>query len=621
MPRLAAPAIEHEERAGGGCLLWSRDPLAQGPAQLGAWLRRWAGERPEATFLAEREGDGWRRLSWRDALDHAQRLGQALVERGASLERPVMILSGNGIEHGLLTLAGFLVGAPVVPVSVAYSLRSHDHARLRALTALLTPGLVFAAEGEPYAAALEAVLEASRAGEGDAAEGGAAEVVTLSPAPGLGATPFAELLAGAPGDAFRDAAAAVGPDTVAKILLTSGSTGTPKGVLNTHRMLCANQQALAQVWPFVEEAPPVLVDWLPWSHTFGGNHDLNLVLRNGGTLYVDDGRPQAGAAFAPTLRNLREVQPTIQFNVPVGYALLVQALEDDPSLARAFFERVQAVFYAAAALPQDAWARLDAAAEGAIGERVWLTTAWGCTETSPLVTSAHFSSESAGNIGVPVPGCELLLAPVEGKLELRVRGPNVTPGYHRDPERSAAAFDAEGFYRTGDAATLIDPAQPPRGVSFSGRVAEDFKLRSGTWVHVGALRTAVLSAAGGLLSAAVVLGQDQERPALAAWLDPGEAARVLEVAGEDAQEDLPALLRSAALHAALRARLQAYNAEQGGSRQVVRVLLLADPPSLDAGELTDKGYVNVGRVLERRPDLLARAYAQQPAADVVVVDP
>ncbi|MEZ6183475.1 MAG: feruloyl-CoA synthase [Planctomycetota bacterium] len=603
VPHVAAPAIDHEPRPGGGCLLRARAPLGPVPPRLGVWLERWAAERPRETFLAERAGDGWRRLSWADALDQAQRLGQALLERGASPERPTLILSGNGIEHGLLTLAGYLVGAPVVPVSVAYSLRSADHAQLRAITQLLTPGLVFAAEGEPYAAALDAVAAASEA---------PLERVTCSPTPG--ATPFAELLRSTPGDGFREAAAAVGPQSVAKLLLTSGSTGAPKAVLNTHGMLCANQQALAQAWPFVEEAPPVLVDWLPWSHTFGGNHDLHLVLRNGGTLYVDDGRPQPGAAFAPTLRNLREVRPTIQFNVPAGHALLVQALEQDPALARAFFERVQAVFYAGAALPQDTWARLDAAAERAIGERVWLTTAWGATETSPLVTSAHFPAEAAGNIGVPVPGCELLLAPVDGKLELRVRGPNVTPGYHRDPKRTRAAFDAEGFYRTGDAATLFDPEAPARGVRFSGRVAEDFKLRSGTWVHVGALRTAALSAAGGLLSAAVVLGQDRERPALAAWLDPGEAARVLAGApGEDPT-------RAPALHAALAARLQAYNAQQGSSRQIARVLLLADAPSLDAGELTDKGYVNAGRVLERRPDLAQRAYAPEPAADVVVVD-
>ncbi|MFT4624926.1 MAG: feruloyl-CoA synthase [Myxococcota bacterium] len=600
VPALAPAEVQVEHRPDGTFVLRSTTPLRPSAPCLGQWLTRWAAERPDETVLAERHPDvaGWRRLTWGDALADARAIGEALLARGLSLDRPVLVLSGNSLDHARVLFGGLLAGVPVVPVSVAYSLRSADHAQLSRIVDLVTPGLVFAEQGAAFATALDAV----------ALDG--VEVVTSTPCPERATTPLSELLATV--SSARLAAAAPGRDTVAKILLTSGSTGRPKGVLNTHGMLTANQEALAQVWPFVDASHPVLVDWLPWSHTFGGNHNLNLVLRNGGTLYIDDGRPAPGL-FEATLRNLEDVAPTLQFNVPVGYAMLATALEARPALRERFFSRLQGVFYAAAALPQQTWERLDAVAEQALGHRIWLTTAWGGTETSPLVTSAHFPSEDASNIGVPVPGCALKFVPTEGKLELRVSGPNVTPGYHRQPEVTARAFDDEGFYRIGDAGRLVDPAAPSRGVRFDGRVAEDFKLASGTWVNVGRLRTETLSAADGWLTAAVVAGHDTDAVVLLAWLEPGRAAAVAGASGEMAD-----WVQHPAVHAALQERLWR-DPSQGASRRVARVLLLVDPPALDAGEITDKGYVNAAAVLANRAAEVARCIRGE--GDDVVAPP
>lgn len=594
LPRLARPDIERRPLPGGGFVLTSRETLREPVANLGTWLTRWGRERPTGIALAERAPDGrWRTLSWWEAHTHARGLAQALLDRRLSGERPVMILSGNSLDHACLMFAGLLVGVPVVPVSTAYSLRSGDHAQLKHIAALVTPGLVFAEQGATYAQALAALDLPSDV-----------EIVTSDlRRSGVGTVGYHTLLGTTVGADLEERVRAVGPQTVAKILLTSGSTGRPKGVVNTHGMLTANQQALAQAWPFLDEQPPVIVDWLPWSHTFGGNHNLNLILRTGGTLYIDEGRPAPGL-FAPTIANLREIAPTLQFNVPAGYAMLAQALEADEELRRTFFSRLQGVFYAAAALPQATWEHLDRLAERTLGHRVWMTTSWGSTETSPLVTSAHFASEDAGNIGVPVPGCALKFVPNGQKLELRVRGPNVTPGYHRDPALGAAAFDEDGFYQIGDAGTLVDPEDPSAGVRFDGRVAEDFKLESGTWVNVGEVRTRALSALNGLVTSAVVAGHGRDEVVLLAWLDAALAGQI--AAGDPATDP--------AIHAAIRAGLRAYNDGQGASRRVARVLLLTDPPALDGGEITDKGYVNARAVLANRPDDVERCFAVGPRA-------
>jgi feruloyl-CoA synthase len=598
-----APAkITVEEAPGGASILRSELPLEPYEANLGSLLRKWADEAPGRLFLAERDpGGGWRRVTWAEAAAQAEAVGQALLDRRLGPERPLLILSGNSVDHALLTLGALLVGVPVVPVSVAYSQLSKDFGKLRAIAGLVGPGLVFAEQGQAFAAALGSL------------PGPPAEVVVAgAPPAGTDATQVAALLATRPTAAVGEAAGRVGPDSVAKILFTSGSTGEPKGVVTTHRMLCANQQSLAQVWPFAAATPPVLVDWLPWNHTFGGNHDFNLVLKHGGTLYVDGGRPAPGL-IEQTVANLREVSPTIYFNVPAGYHALLPHLEGDAGLAGRFFDRLQLLFYAGAALPQHLWERLEALSVRTTGQRVAMTSSWGSTETAPLATAAHFPLERAGNIGVPVPGVEVKLTPSGAKQELRVRGPNVTPGYLGRPDLTAAAFDDDGFYRVGDAGRLADPGDPAKGLLFDGRIAEDFKLTSGTWVPSGKVRVEALAAASPLLKDAVVAGADRDHVGLLVWLDPAAA-------GLPAADDADAVAGATAVREGLRRGLAAYNAAQTGSAtRVRRVLVMTEPPSIDAGEITDKGYVNQRATLERRHALVERLFAEPPGPDVIVL--
>jgi feruloyl-CoA synthase len=488
-----------------------------------------------------------------------------------------MVLSGNSRLHLVVALAAMSVGAPVVPVSVAYSLQSRDHAKLRAMVELAEPGLLVA-EDAPFAAAVRAVAGdrpvLSRAGD----------VPGSVPLDDFGAEPTAEV--------ERRCAALRGTD-LAKILFTSGSTGAPKGVLNPHGMLMANQQQIRQVWPFLAAEPPVLLDWLPWSHTFGGNHNLNMVLVNGGSLWIDDGRP-APPLIGRTVRNLPDVRPTLYFNVPAGYAALLPLLERDRAAAQAFLDRLRLGFFAAAALPQQLWDRLEklAAEQGAA---MRMTTAWGLTETAPAATAAHFPITRSDVLGVPLPGVELALVPVGAKTEVRVRGANVTPGYHRRPDLTAAAFDEHGFFRTGDAVAPVDPDDPTAGLVFRGRIAEDFKQATGTFVSVGTLRPKLLSAAGGLLADAVLCGQDGDCVTAMVWLHPDHAGRV-DAGG----------VPEPALRAELAAALDRLAAEGAGSSgRVERLLVLTEPAQLDAGEITDKGYVNQGAVRERRAGLVA----------------
>jgi len=599
-PALAPPQITSEASADGSLILRSAMALEPYEASLGQLLRHWARTTPDRVFLAERgPDDEWIELTWGEAGRKADAVAQALLDRGLGPQRPVMILSGNSIDHALLTLGAFLADVPVAPVSPAYSLMSKDFGKVKHIAALVKPGLVYAADAGPFGPVLSAV------------DFGGAELVLSK---GDGGTPFSELLATTPTRAVEAALESVGPDSVAKILFTSGSTALPKGVINTHGMLCANQQSLAQIWPFTQDTPPVLVDWLPWNHTFGGNHNWNLILKRGGTLYIDAGRP-APPLMPITVRNLTEIAPTIYFNVPAGYGALLPFLERDEALRAKFFERLDLIFYAAAALPQDLWTRLENVAREARGEPVMMTSSWGLTETSPLATAAHFPIDRAGVIGVPVPGVELKLVPVEDKLEMRVKGPNVTPGYLGEPELTAKAFDEDGWYRTGDAGKLEDPDDPNQGLVFDGRVVEDFKLLTGTFVSVGNLRVKALAAASPLLMDAVVCGEARDHVGLLAWLNLG-AAR--EIAGEP-EAELDTLVGHPAIHAYVRERIQAYNEDNpGSSTRVCRVVLLAEPPSLDANEITDKGYVNQRATLERRAAFVDALYAEPPGDEVIV---
>jgi feruloyl-CoA synthase len=563
--RFAPAEVELQRRSDGSLLLRSPQKLGDYARCLTDWLVRWSDRAPERIFLAERKGDAWRKVPYREAYGAVRRIGQALLDRGLGADRPVAILSDNSIDHALLALGAMHVGVPVAPVSPAYSLMSKDFGKLKYIFELVKPGLVFAAEPQKFGAALEAV--------------------------GARATPVSELLETNPGSTLEREHAKVGPETVAKILFTSGSTGIPKGVVNTHRMLCANQQMLAQAWPLVEARPPVLVDWLPWNHTFGGNHNFNLVLRNGGTLYVDGGKPVPGLVET-TVRNLKEVAPTLYFNVPRGYDLLLPFLEKDAELRRNFFRELEVLFYAAAALPQNLWDRLSRLAreENTSGEFSMLS-AWGSTETSPLATSVHFPMDRPGVIGLPVPGCTLKLVPSGDKLEVRVKGENVTPGYYKRPDLTAVAFDDEGFYRIGDAVKLADPDDASKGVVFDGRVAEDFKLSTGTWVNVGVVRVKLIAAADPLVQDAVITGHDRNEIGALIFLSP--AAR--DLTPEEVRSRLSTALKKLA-------------AEGGSSTHPVRLLVMSEPPSIDANEITDKGYINQRAVLERRAAQVRELY-------------
>jgi feruloyl-CoA synthase len=606
----APAAVLREDCADGAMVLRAAAPLAPYDPSLARLFRAAVETAPTRVFLAERAQEGWRKLTYEEARTTVDALAQALIERGLTAERPVMILSGNAIEHALLMLAGYTAGIPVAPISVAYSLQSQDHAKLKAIAALLNPGLVYVSDTAPFAKAL-AALDLRDAERVSSRNGGNLARVTS----------FDQLAATRAGAAVERACAELRADTIAKFLFTSGSTGHPKGVINTHGMLTANQQQAAQIWPFLAEREFVLVDWLPWNHTFGGNHNFNMVLRHAGTLYIDGGRPLP-ALVDETVGNLTEISPTVYFNVPAGYAMLLPRLERDDAFARRFFADLRFIFYAGAALPQDMWTRLDAVALRTVGERIPLTSSWGTTETAPLATAAHFLIDRAGPIGVPAPGVEIKLVPAGAKLEIRVRGPNVTPGYWKRPDLTAAAFDEDGFYQPGDAVQLADANDLNKGVVFDGRLAEDFKLLSGTWVHVGALRVALLAAASPALQDAVIAGADRDAIALLAWLN---AAGCHKLIGEnrsdaDAPKDHAALARHPAVRAHVAHALADWNAAHpGSSERVARVLLLPDLPSIDANEITDKGYINQRLALERRAADVARVFADAPDDEVIVL--
>ena len=602
-----APAAVISEQLGDGSVLLSCPRSLQPYARcVGEYLEHWAQAAPERVFLAERQAAGWRRITYAKALATVRAIGASFLERQLSADRPLVILSDNSVNHALLALGAMHVGVPVAPVSQAYSLMSRDHIKLRSILDLLNPGLIYACDGARFAPAMRAV---DLHGAPIATDSGEAQE-------GLPIFSFSELLATTAGADVDRAFAAVGPDTIAKLLLTSGSTGSPKGVVNTQRMLCSNQQAVVQNWPFLEERPPVVVDWLPWNHTFGGNHNFNMILRNGGTLYVDEGKPAPGL-IEKTVANLRDVSPTMYFNVPRGFDMLIPYLERDDALRKRFFADLYMIFYAAAALPQNLWRRLEELSIQERGRPTVMLSAWGATETAPMVTNVHFKIDRAGVIGLPAPGCEIKMVPNASKLELRVRGPNVTPGYWKQPELTKAAFDEEGFYLMGDAGRFADPQDHAKGIEFDGRIAEDFKLMSGVWVHVGALRIHALSMLAPVAQDIVVTGHDRESVGFMVFANPVGCRSLCPDLAPDAP--LAQVLADPRVAAHVRAGMAKLVAEGGGSSMVAdRALLMEEPASIDAGEITDKGYINQRAVLTRRASQVERLYAVAPDDQVIM---
>ncbi|HNU09755.1 MAG TPA: feruloyl-CoA synthase [Rubrivivax sp.] len=595
-------------RADGSTVLRSTEALRWYPERMTDCLEQWAAGTPDRSFVARRDNGGdWRHVSYAQMLQQAQAVGQALLDAGLSRERPLAILSGNDVEHLTLALGAMWAGVPYIPVSTAYSLISKDFGKLRHILSITRPGLVFAS-GPEYGPAIAATVPAD-----------VPVILTAGELEGRSVRHFGELLATRPRAELAEAHAKVDASTVVKLLFTSGSTREPKGVVTTHRMLCSNQQMIRQCLAFLADEPPVLLDWLPWNHVFGGSHNVGIVLYNGGTLYLDDGKPTP-AGMAETLRNLREISPTIYFNVPKGLEEIASAMDTDTKLRDTLFARCKAMMYAGAALGQAALDKLYEHAEASVGERVRIITSLGMTETAPSCTYAVGTEVAAGHVGLPNPGVEVKLVHDEesGKTEIRFRGPNVMPGYWQLPEATAAAFDEEGFYRTGDAVRWVDPEDPQRGLLFDGRTAEDFKLASGTFVSVGPLRARIIAAGNPCVQDAVITGLNRNEVGALVIPRPDELRRLV---GASADTPLPEVLQSDKARAFFQDMAdRLWREATGSASRVARMHVLAEPPSIDKGEVTDKGSINQRAVLTHRAPLVVAMY-EGPGSDPHLIQP
>ncbi|MEW5424677.1 feruloyl-CoA synthase [Amorphus sp. 3PC139-8] len=596
--KLWTPAVGHEVRDDGSILVWRDDPLRPYPDKITERLVHWAETTPDRTWMAERGDTGeWRNVSYAEALERVRAIGQKLIDLGASVERPVLILSENGIEHALVALGAQHVGVASAAIAPAYSLISTDYDKLRDIVERMTPGLVFAAEGRRFEKAIEAVIDPA-----------VPVMVAKDPLSGRACLMLDEVYR-TPVTADVDRAhAAVGPDTIAKFLFTSGTTGSPKAVIQTQRMLCANQEMVADCYAFMREEPPVVVDWAPWNHTASGNKVFNLVIYNGGTYYVDHGKPSPHK-MGETIRNLREISPSWYFNVPAGYEMLVEEMERDEELRKNFFARLKMMMYAGAGMAQHTWDRLNELSEETIGSRVLLATGLGATETGPFSLKCTEEQKQSGNVGIPSQGVILKLVPDQDKLEARLKGPNITPGYWRDPEQTAKAFDEEGFYKLGDALKFAEEGRPEKGFFFDGRLAENFKLETGTWVAVGALRAKLTNDLDGYVRDAVIAGENHME--LGALLLPFMPKLRTLVANEADLSDHEILA-----HPTVRTRIAELLGTHatrgtGSATRVMRAMLLEEEPSFDKGEVTDKGSINQRKMLRNRADLVEALYDDQ----------
>ena len=582
----------------------SSETLGPYPRSMTDLLARWASERPDMVFLADRGPDGaWRQVTYAQAYETVQSLAQALLDAGLDADKPLLILSGNEIEHALLGYAAMLVGVPHAPLSPAYSLVSKDFAKLKHIVGLIQPGMVYASDGERFAPAIAATLAPDTP-----------VVVRTNPVPGRQTQFWADLAKSPVTPAVAAAAASVTPDTVAKLLFTSGSTGMPKAVITTQRMLTCNQEMIRTALAFLADEPPVLVDWMPWNHVAGGSHNLGIALYNGGSFYVDDGAATP-EGMRRTARNLSEVSPTLYFNVPKGYEFLVEHLANDAALRDSFFRRLQVMQYAGASLAQHVWDGLDAAARAATGQRIRIITGYGSTETAPFAFTTTWTVERAGLVGLPAAGMEIKLVPSDEKLELRLRGPNVTPGYWRQPDKTAEAFDEEGYYKIGDALKFADPTDLSKGFAFDGRVTEDFKLATGTWVNMGGVRLGALAASTPLLRDLVLTGLDRNFIGALIFPDLEACRRLANLDTTATPEDIVA---HPAVRAAFQERFDALAGKATGSAShIARAILLAAPPTIDAGEITDKGSINQRAVITTRAPAFADLYTDPVPSHVL----
>lgn len=585
----------------------SRAPLDPYPRTLIDRLRHWAEIAPDRVFLADRgPGGDWRKLTYAQVLSKTRAIAQALIDRDLSLERPIVVLSGNSVEHGLIALGAMMAGIAYAPVSPAYSLISSDHAKLKHIFSLLTPGLVFAADGAPFAKALDAVMTPD------------IELVVARDAPqGRQATAFADLVETRPTGAVEDAEARLSSDTIAKFLFTSGSTGMPKAVINTHRMMACNQVMIATALAFLKDKPPVLVDWLPWNHTAGGNHNFGIALHNGGTLHIDDGNPTPEGILR-TVRNLQEVAPTLYFNVPKGFEMLTEHLATNDRLRETFFSQVELLQYAGAGLAQHVWDALERLAVETTGRKVMIVTGYGSTETAPFASTTTWPVGRPGEVGLPAPGLELKLVPEAGKLELRLKGPSITPGYWRQHDKTAECFDEDGFYRIGDALKFVDPDDVNKGFLFDGRVSEDFKLSTGTWVNMAGVRSGVISACAPYVRDVVLTGLNANHIGALLFLD-FDAARKID--GTLAQADEKTVATHPKVRDAIQQRIDALAAKSTGSSNLVaRAIILDTLPSVDRHEVTDKGSINQRAVMAARADLVDDLYSEPSPTHVLIAN-
>lgn len=599
-PALAPQSVRVDTRHDGSRVVQANAPLGAVARNTGDWLHHWAAKTPDSVFLAQVSSDAWVTVTYAETLRTVRRLAASLLLRDLGPDRPILMLSGNGVEHGLLTLAAQYVGIPTVPVAEQYSLIREAHPRLLHVAQVVTPGMVFAADSTRFADALS--LDAFADLEAVSVDGGA------------GTTLFSLLEETELTEDLDRVHASVGPDTVAKILFTSGSTSAPKGVITTQRMLTSNQAQIAHAWPFLQSKPPRIIDWLPWNHVFGGSHNFNMMLAHGGSLYIDSGRPTADA-IARTTANIKTIRPTLSFNVPVGYALLTDVMEHDNDLREAFFGDLDLLFYAGASLPIDLWRKLETLAAQEGNNALLMTSSWGMTETAPASLLAHEPAARSGVIGPPVPGLSAKLVPLgNGRYEIRVAGPNVTPGYFRDEPRTKASFDDDGFLITGDAVRFFDEGDPDRGFVYDGRLSEDFKLLSGTWVQATRLRLSLIETLGDLAADIVVAGHDRMEVGLLIFPPARLRASRAAATGDGVLVDPEHM-------AALRERLAPLVASPtGSSMRVARVIVLAEPPSLGDGEMTDKGSLNSMRVLQRRKHIVDRLYDDNDPAGIRLLE-